>query len=977
MTVLVVWFEEDAAGDRPLVGAKAAGLSRLHRAGFQVPPGFTVTMEGFAQSLRRHHVRERLGEIFGGIGRHQSAKLAAAAAAARSCILDDGLDPQVEAAIRDAYRSLSERLGEAAVPVAVRSSASDEDLPDASFAGLQDTYLWVRGEDEVVNRLVHCWSSVFTDRAVLYRAGRGFPLTDVSMAVVVQQMVLPSAAGVALTLDPLNGDRSKIVIDSAFGLGEVVVSGAVTPDHFVVDKVMHEIVRRTISRKEKECVIADDRIGMRDLDGERAVMPSIADEDILLVARLARRIEAHFGCPQDVEWAIVPRSSGPASLYVLQSRPETVWTSRTTQERQPTAPSAAVVDDVVDVLTRSSPPPLEGHHPGFPSPFEVAPPPGGEGWESLYPRSLLFRPEHRRDEEAAFWFRDGVHWPRAIAPFDVTILQFALTSLGQYNSRYFVLPAAMGVEYRILNGYCYLSPVAVDDPATVERRTALFRERAGYYYEHWDALYRDWMTKTTATVHRLGTITFAPLPEVVSADDVLSGRGIGPSHALVTSYHQLIDLCLELWQYHFELLNLGYAAYLEFFGFCKRTFPDVPDLAIARMVAGIDVDLFRPDQELRRLARSAVDEGLAEIVGAGSVDEALARVSEAPAARRWWDDYQSIQDPWFHYSCGTGMYHDDPLWIDRPDIPFGFLRGYVTQLLAGDEIDTPLQEVLAERDRISDEYAGSLDAGRREQFLVKLSLARQVFHYVENHNFYVEHWGHSIFWHKVRELSRVFVDAGYWDDDDSIFMLRREEVAEALWELVARWAGGASTAKPDHWSAEIDRRRRIMSACAAWTAPPMLGTPPAAVNEPFTIMLWGITSESIHGWLTGGSSESELTGFAASPGIAVGPARVVHSPGEIADVRPGEILVTTLTAPSWAPVFRRIAGTVTDTGGIMSHAAIVCREYGLPAVTGTGFATQAIRTGQIVRVDGSTGRVTVLDLDPPDDPRSATTPWNS
>jgi pyruvate,water dikinase len=235
-----------------------------------------------------------------------------------------------------------------------------------------------------------------------------------------------------------------------------------------------------------------------------------------------------------------------------------------------------------------------------------------------------------------------------------------------------------------------------------------------------------------------------------------------------------------------------------------------------------------------------------------------------------------------------------------------------------------------------------------------------VFHYVENHNFYVEHWGHSVFWRKMRQLSTVFCKEGFWTDVDDIFYLRREEIPDALWDMAGSWANGVDARGPHYWPREIARRKGIVEALRAWSPPPALGEPPEVVTEPFTIMLWGITSESIGKWLGGGSESGGISGFAASPGVAEGVARVLTSADQIAEIQDGEILVAQLTSPSWAPVFRRLAGTVTDSGGMMSHAAIVCREYGLPAVTGTAFATQRITTGMRVRVDGNKGTVDIL-----------------
>jgi pyruvate,water dikinase len=597
----------------------------------------------------------------------------------------------------------------------------------------------------------------------------------------------------------------------------------------------------------------------------------------------------------------------------------------------------------------------------FPSPFDLGTPEGADGWQDLYSYSLLFSDDRKPYEDGMFWFRDEIHWPRVLTPFDASHVQFGLSSLGQYNSRHYMVPPALGVDYRILNGYIYLSPVPVADPAQIPERVPHFMERAGFYYGNWNDLYAKWMDKARDVISRIEAVEFPTLPDMVDLETVTSGRGKSHVYDLMHSYNELIDILLELWQYHFEFLNLGYAAYLDYFMFCKQVFPSIPDLSIAKMVAGIDVDLFRPDQELRKLARSAVEKGLGDALCEGNVDQALNKVKGMPNGEVWIAEWNGAKYPWFNYSNGSGFYHDDAVWADRLDIPFSFMRGYIRKVQAGEPIDTPTEQIVAERDRVTAEYIDLLDGDDRTNFEQKLGLSRTVFHYVENHNFYVEHWGFSVFWRKMRELSNVFTKEGFWNDVDDIFYLRREEIPDALWDMVGNWANGTGARGPKVWPQRIADRKRILDACSKWQAPPALGEPPEVVTEPFTIMLWGITSDSIQKWLGGMTNTGGLSGFAASPGVVEGVARVLASPDQIGEVEDGEILVAQLTAPSWAPVFRRIAGTVTDSGGMMSHAAIVCREYGLPAVTGTAFATRSIKTGQRVRVDGNNGTVTILD----------------
>ena len=260
------------------------------------------------------------------------------------------------------------------------------------------------------------------------------------------------------------------------------------------------------------------------------------------------------------------------------------------------------------------------------------------------------------------------------------------------------------------------------------------------------------------------------------------------------------------------------------------------------------------------------------------------------------------------------------------------------------------------------EYSEFLETDEdRQAFQEKLGLARVVFPYVENHNFYIEHWTMSVVWSKLRELGATLVKEGILGQVDDVFYIRRDEMDEVLFDVYSSWAVNAPNRGSKYWPPRIARRREIVAKMKAWNPPKALGEPPDVVTEPFTIMLWGITSESVAGWLGADGDDGGVSGMAASPGTAEGPARLVFSPDDIGDIEDGEILVAPITAPSWAPVFPKIRACVTDIGGMMSHAAIVCREYGIPAVTGTGFGTSQIQNGQMIRVDGSTGAVTVLD----------------
>lgn len=345
----VVWFERYSLSDHPRVGGKNASLGDMIAAGLPVPPGFAITTEAYHALREVEELRETVRDLQAGIDLDDAEGLERVSREVRAAIESHPVDPRLEEQVREAYAELSARCGVVDVPVAVRSSATAEDLPDASFAGEHDTFLWVRGADAVLDRMRQCWSSIFTARAISYRHEMGHDHEVVSMGVGVQQMVRPRAAGVAFTLNPTDGDRCTIAIDAAWGLGESVVGGEVNPDNFLVDKVLFEIVKRTISSKAIEYRVLDaDRVERVDVPLERRTVPSLSDAEIRAVARLAKLAEKHYGHPQDVEWAIDPDLPEGENVVLLQSRPETVWSRRS---REPIAQAGGVESIVATLLS--------------------------------------------------------------------------------------------------------------------------------------------------------------------------------------------------------------------------------------------------------------------------------------------------------------------------------------------------------------------------------------------------------------------------------------------------------------------------------------------------------------------------------------------------------------------------------------------------------------------------------------------------
>jgi len=598
---------------------------------------------------------------------------------------------------------------------------------------------------------------------------------------------------------------------------------------------------------------------------------------------------------------------------------------------------------------------------GFPLPSSLTVIPGTEAAQAAYPYYMQFT----ASDDSRFWFYNSMHFPEPMSAFDMVTAEAAYCALGAANTRVHCLPTTLGIDYRILNGRVYIGGNGVTDPAEIARRTEEFKQRAFYYYENWERLYTQWRQKMLALIRDAQALPKVQLPEFEPLEHVHAGRGVASNHYLLEIYQKTLEGYFRMWHHHFEFLLLGYGAYMTFFAFCKKAFPEISDQTVARMVAGIDAEIFRPDEEVRRLARRAVDlEVNAHFVEGHSADEVMASLQKAGApGREWLAELAKSRDPWFNINVGDGFYHYHRSWNDDLSMPFAGIPGYIRLIQAGKSLERPVEKLQAERRQLIQDYrellASDEERGAYDQMI---TLAHRVFPYVEGHKFYCEHWYTNLFFNKIREFGGLLAQHGFFADAEDVFQLTHFELESAIVDLMTSWSTGSPPRGLSHWPQKVAERRAAIKKWAQAESPPALGPVPEIIDDPAIVMLWGITRESLDTWLNAGKGEdsSEIRGFAASNGVAEGPARVVRSVEEISRLQPGDILVCQVTNPTWAPIFQKIAGAVSDIGGSMSHAAIVAREYGLPAVVGTGSATSRIKDGQRIRVDGGRGVVTIL-----------------
>jgi pyruvate,water dikinase len=341
----ILWFKDCSSKDYLQIGGKNANLGEMLQLGLRVPPGFAVTTHAFDTFLDRGRVRNEIVRTLSEIPLNDVRALEEPGRQIRNLIESTPIPLTIAKQIKRDYKKLCELCGIPDLPVAIRSSATSEDLKTASFAGQHDSYLWVRGEEEVVRHILKCWASLFTDRAIAYRSQIGWPHDKVTISVGVQKMVNAKCAGVMFTIEPVIGDEDKIVIEGNWGLGESVVKGEVSPDHFLVDKQSFEILEKTIAPKTLCYQMEQNKVVCIEPSTEKQNQLCLNDEELVELVRLGKISEAHYQSAQDLEWAIDVDLPFPENIFLVQTRP-------VTRAGKPKQSNADIIIDLMSSLFR-------------------------------------------------------------------------------------------------------------------------------------------------------------------------------------------------------------------------------------------------------------------------------------------------------------------------------------------------------------------------------------------------------------------------------------------------------------------------------------------------------------------------------------------------------------------------------------------------------------------------------------------------
>ncbi|MGO4857214.1 PEP/pyruvate-binding domain-containing protein [Arthrobacter sp. 2MCAF14] len=900
---LIVELRRIRATMLPEVGGKAANLGELIWAGLPVPPGFCLTTEAYQRALQPDGSSgSALPDILRGLEAVEPGDLeglASLAARAREAVLDAGIPADVEDAVRSAYSALGSE-----VAVAVRSSATAEDLPFASFAGQQDTYLNVVGADAVLQAVGKCWASLWTDRAASYRASNGIDHATVTLAVVVQRMVEAEAAGVLFTANPVTGRRREAVIDANPGLGEAVVSGAVNPDHFVVDSLTGRITERRIG--DRKLVIRSipgggtERLGpAAQAEDGTAGDACLADSQIRALAVLGQRVEEHYGAPQDTEWAI----DGDGKLWLTQARPITTLYPQMTRQPAVPGPHAYLCFSLAQGLTRPLTPMglagirLMGSSVADAAGFRVPEPRDGpspyyEAGERIY-----------FDLTSVFRSKAG----RAIVPriFDVMEARSAAIVRGLFEDPRFAVTSK--TPFKLLR---HVGPIVLRFRLPEILLRALFRPDVAL-----DKV--EQLGGKLKAIHEVPADA-APREKLDNAERILR-EGLFPILPNI-----LPPVALGFAMIGVVRKILGEQASWDELQTIIRGLPNnvttEMDLALWRLSASI-----RDDPASAEAFTGGDPAELAERYRGGGLP-VVAQAGLASFLRDY--GHRAIAE------IDLGM----PRWSDDPTHIIGVLVNYLR--LDDPRLAPDKQFEKAAHD--AEEQVAVLVARARSKSplharIVKMALERtRMFAGLRELPKYHLVRGFAAVRAQLSEVGEALADAGVINDAGDVFFLdfndaRRGLDGKHFHDLVAQ--------RREAYELELKRR-----------------------HVPRVLLSDGTEPEALPGFLSGGTgapaSDGMLLGTPASAGTVTAVARVIMDPVG-AHLEPGEILIAPSTDPGWTPLFLTAGGLVMEMGGPNSHGAVVAREYGIPAVVGVPDATSRISSGDTITVDGAAGTVAI------------------
>jgi rifampicin phosphotransferase len=864
MGCYVLDFQEIDHTQVAVVGGKGAHLGELARIeGLRVPAGFCVTTDAFQRIMAKApSIDDRLDRL-SRLKPDDREAIRALSAEIRRTLEGIAIPDDLAAAIT---RPLA-RLGERAA-YAVRSSATAEDLPTASFAGQQDTYLNVVGPAAILQHVSRCWASLFTERAVTYRLRNGFDHRKVHMAVVVQQMVFPQAAGILFTADPITGNRKVASVEASFGLGEALVSGLVNADVYKVRD--GEVVAKAVAAKQR-AIHASPTGGTQEgaIEPERQEQPALTDAQVVRLVQLGRRIEAHFGCPQDIEWCLVDDG-----FQFVQSRPITTLFP---------VPAAGDQENHVYISV--------GHQQMMTDPLK---PLGLSMWQLTTPRPMA--------EAGGRLFVDVT---QILA--SPTSRAGLLKSLGKSD------PLIGDALQTLLDRGDFIrslpdqgsawTPPGGGAAAPIETDPAIVAELIARNQASVAALKRDIQTKSGSAL----------LDFILADMEELKRLLFDPQG------HQVFMSAIEATWW----LNEQLQAWLAEKNAADTLAQSVPHNVTSEMgLALLDVaDVIRPHPDVVAFLQRVEDEGFLNEL------PRLAGGRQARDAIQGWLDKYGMR-------CAGEIDITRPRWSERPTTLVPLILGNVKNFKPGEgerRFEQGRQQAWNKEQELLERLRALADGERKADEVKRMIDRVRTFSGYREYPKYGMVSRYFVYKQALLEEAERLVQSRVLREREDIFYLRFQELQDVV------------------RTKQVDERliRQRKDAFRSYQAL----TPPRVLTSDGEV----IAGEYRRGDLPAGT----LIGLPVSAGTIEGRARIILDMAE-ADLEAGDILVTAYTDPSWTPLFIAITGLVTEVGGLMTHGAVIAREYGLPAVVGVEHATRLIRDGQRIRVHGTDGYVELL-----------------
>lgn len=902
-TTYIRTFDEPQACDPRLVGGKGANLGALSGEGFRVPPGFCVTTHAYAAFLKEGNVSEKLEQVIAGFD-YGADRLEVQTEQIRNLITGSDMPRSVISQIEQAYKKLGDNPY-----VAVRSSGTAEDLAEASFAGLHDTYLNVKGVESVVDAVKRCWASMWSSRATAYRYNKGFNHSEAQLAVVVQAMISSDVSGVMFTVNPMTTATDEIAINASWGLGEAIVSGIVNPDTFIVRSNSLAIKERLLGDKELQIRRADGGMGGNVEEEVSAAQRSVycmTDSQVQTLASLGLRIQTFYeGFPQDIEWALAG-----GEFYVLQSRPVTgvefSWDADLENGNElPDDPSTTWTRALADEVTT-----------GVVTPLQYSLRYGGIYNNDNWPHwaRLMGLPEMAK-LRAYKYYKAEVYYNCELERMWV----LATTWPAFRRNRVYWLPESWHKEV-------IEAPFSIAAYIKTYARLHLLAPNV-----RWNSIFKILQDWRTHRAHEARGLSSEELRQLSNSDLVSYCEH---QSALESEWNTTLTPAFLL--YYPELMNL-------FAVMVGKWYDGGNSNAYAELISGSNEPTDTTIQNLRL-------SGFAEEIRNSPELTALFKAHENGAffkalegseeGRAFLARYKE-----FLHDAGHRGHSDRDIWYPRrvedPSLDYQAFR----LMLSGPPIDHKEMErvVNARRAETFKTVLANIQSKPFGVFKAKLfKLTYNLVHrYLIARDNERSNPGDVIMFSYKRgysEIARRMVERGDLEDEIDVFYLSR-------WELYS-------------WFEGTEKNVKLLKAKIAARKRDVLRFHRREVEMPMYMREGKVIDLSLDSG--SGAAEGELKGLGTSPGTVTGTARIVRSLAEIGRVNHGEILVVHATDPGWTPVFLIIKGVVVETGGIMAHASCLAREYGFPAVH-LKKAMKLIPDGATIEINGAAGLVKILD----------------